>query len=38
MTKEKDPSFDEPFSLVEYVQSEWNLIASELLRWNRALA
>jgi hypothetical protein len=23
--------------LLEYVQSNWNLIASELLRWNHAL-
>jgi len=24
--------------MVEYVQSNWNLIAAELLRWNRSLA
>jgi hypothetical protein len=25
------------YSLVEYVQSEWNLIASEIYRWQQLL-
>jgi hypothetical protein len=32
------PVLIEVGGLVEYVQSEWNLISRELLRWNQALA
>ena len=34
----EDPPYGESFFLVEYVQSNWNLIAAELLRWNRSIA
>ncbi|MDQ2972897.1 MAG: hypothetical protein M3Q79_00230 [bacterium] len=37
MTKKKDLPYGKSLFLVEYVQSNWNLISTELLRWNRAL-
>jgi len=36
--QEKYPSQSRALFSVEYVQSHWNLISTELLRWNRNLA
>jgi hypothetical protein len=35
-TKKKAPSFDETLFLVEYVQSNWNQLLSQLNRWKGA--